>query len=46
MRVYLRTKFEVSSTIITIFREEGDSLPPPPPLKMNPKESTQIRIKN
>ena len=45
MRVYLRTKFEVSSTILTSFREEGDSLPPPP-LKMNPKESTQIRIKN
>ena len=35
MGVYLRAKFEVSSTILTSFREESQ-FPPPPHLKTNP----------
>ena len=35
MRVYLRTKFEVSSIILTSFKQE-ESILPPPHLKKNP----------
>ena len=43
MGVYLRAKFEVSSTIWTGFRRDNFT-PPPPHLKTNPKKPTQIRI--
>ena len=45
MRVYLRTKFEVSSTILTSFREEGDSLPPPPHSKWTLKSPPRLGLK-
>ena len=55
MRVYLRTKFQVSSIILTSFRQgEGggrrEILPVPPPsntskhTKRTPKTPTQIRV--
>ena len=44
MCVYLHTKFQVSSKILTSFRQ-GVILPPPT-LKRTPKEPTQIRVKN
>ena len=31
MDVYLRAKFEVSSIILTSFRQGGNFTPPPPP---------------
>ena len=44
MGVYLRAKFEVSSTIWTGFRQ-GIILPPlPPTSKRTPKKPIQIRI--
>ena len=45
MGVYLPDKFEVSSIILTGFRQ-GVILPPPPPptSKRTPKKSTQIRV--
>ena len=47
MSVYLRAKFEVSSIILTSFRQGGVILPPPPPTsKLIPKRSTQIRVKD
>ena len=43
MEVYLSAKFEVSSIILTGFRDvEGDFTPPPP----KKKKPTQIRAKN
>ena len=44
MSVYLRAKFEVSSILLTSFRQ-GLILPPPTHLKTNPKKPTQIRVK-
>ena len=48
MGVYLRTKFQVSSIILTIFRQEGGGrviLPLPyPTSKQTPKKPTQIRV--
>ena len=46
MCVYVRAKFEVSSIILTSFRQ-GVILPPPlPPQNANPpKNPTQIRVK-
>ena len=43
MYVYLRTKFYVSSRILTSFRQ--DVVPPPTTLKQAPKKPTQIRVK-
>ena len=46
MRVYLTTKFKVSSTVLTNFRK-GVIVPPvaPSTAKQIPKKTTQIRIK-
>ena len=47
MGVYLHAKCEVSSMILTSFREGGVVLPaspPPPPQKETPKKPTQIRV--
>ena len=51
MSVYIRAKFEVSSIILTDFRQ-GIFTPPPPnrtplthPSKQTPKKPTQIRVK-
>ena len=42
--VYLRAKFEISSIILTSFRQ-GVILPPPSPTsKRTPKKTTQIRV--
>ena len=41
MGLYLREKFQVSSIILTSFRQGVILPPPPPPLK---KEPTQIRV--
>ena len=43
--VYLRAKFEISSIILTSFRQ-GVILPPPPSptSKRTPKKTTQIRV--
>ena len=43
MCVYLRTKFQVSTVILTSFRH-GIVLPPPTS-KENSKEATQVRVK-
>ena len=52
MAVYFRTKFQVSSIILTSFRqEEVIPRPPPPPHTLppkkprNPKTPTKIRVK-
>ena len=47
MRVYLRAKFEVSSIILTSFRQGGGGviLPPLPPQPQTSKKSAQIRVK-
>ena len=45
MYVYLQTKIQVSSVILTSFRQVGVSLLPPPPQNEPPKEPTQIRVK-
>ena len=48
MGVYLLAKFEVSSIILTSFRQGGGGviLPPPSPTsKQTPKNPTQIRVK-
>ena len=42
--VYLRTRFQVSSIILTSFRQ-GIFYPSPTYLKTNPKKPTQIRVK-
>ena len=41
MCVYLRTKFQVSSIILTSFIQEGEVILPK---KGTPKEPTQIRV--
>ena len=43
MCVYVRTKFQVSSIILTSFRREV-ILPTPPPAKRTPKNPTQIKV--
>ena len=43
MCVYVRTKFQVSSIILTSFRREV-ILPTPPPTKRTPKNPTQIKV--
>ena len=46
MGVYLRAKFDVSSMILTSFRQGGSFTPPPPPTsKGTPENPAQIRIK-
>ena len=49
MDVYLRAKFEVSSVILTSFRQVGGGggkLPPPlSTSKRTPKKPTEIRVK-
>ena len=45
MGVYLRAKFEVSSVILTSFRQGVTSHHPPPTSKQTPKNPTQIRVK-
>ena len=45
MDVYLQAKFEVSSIILTGFRQ-GGNFTPPPTSKRTPKKPTQIRVKN
>ena len=49
MDVYLRGKFEVSSIVLTIFRQGGrdggGKFPSPPTSKRTPKKPTQIRVK-
>ena len=42
MVVYLHAQFEVSSIILTGFRQGGN---PPPTSKRTPKKPTQIRVK-
>ena len=45
MSVYLRAKFEVSSIILTSFRQGGGIIyRPPPTSKRTPKKPTQIRL--
>ena len=44
MGVYLHAKFEVSSIILTGFRQ-GGNFTPPPTSKRTPKKPTQIRVK-
>ena len=45
--VYVLTKFQASSIILTSFRQGVLlPLPPPPPTKQAPKNPIQIRIKN
>ena len=45
MCVYLRAKFEVSSIILTSFRQARSFNPPSsPPSKRTPKKPTQIRV--
>ena len=45
MGVYLRAKFEVSSTILMSSREGSNLTPSPPTSKRTPEEPTQIRFK-
>ena len=45
MGVYLRAKFEVSSIIVTGFRQGVILAPPPHTSKRTPKKSIQIRVK-
>ena len=45
MGVYLRAKFDVSSLIITSFKQGGGEFYPPPISKRTPKKATQIRVK-
>ena len=44
MGVYLRTKFEVSSIILTSFRQ-GDNFAPTPTSKRTPKKPAKIKVK-
>ena len=45
MRVYLHTKFQVSSIILASFRGwEGGLILPPPTAKRTPKKSTLIGV--
>ena len=44
IRVYLRAKFEVSTMILTGFKQ-GVIPPPSPTSKQPPKKLTQIRVK-
>ena len=44
MCVYLHPKFQVSSIILTSFKQRV-VLPPPPTAKGTPKKNTQIRVK-
>ena len=46
MGLYLRAKFEVSSIILTSFRQGGwgNFTTCPPPTKRTPKKPTQIRV--
>ena len=46
MRTYLRAKFEVSSVILTNFRQGGGYFTPSPPptSKRTPEKPTQIRL--
>ena len=46
MGVYLRVKFQVSSIILTIFRQGGGVILPLlyPTSKQTPKKPTQIRV--
>ena len=44
MCVYLQTKFQVYSIIVTSFRQEVVSPLPPPATKKTPKKSTQIKV--
>ena len=46
MGVYLRAKFEVSSIILTGFRQGGGNSPPPPTSKQTPNKLTHIRVKS
>ena len=47
MCVYLHTKFQVSSIVLTNIRQGGGGLIlPSPSSKQTPKKSTQIRVKN
>ena len=49
MAVYLRVKFEVSSVILTSFKQGRvggwGNFTPPPTSKRTPKKPTQIRVK-
>ena len=45
MSVHVRATFEVSSIILTGFRQGVILLPPPPTSKRAPKKPTQIRVK-
>ena len=45
MCVYLSTKFQVSSIILTSFRQGGDFTPLPLTAKLTPKKPIQIRVK-
>ena len=44
MGVYLRAKFQVSSIILTSFRQGGNFTPPSSTSKQTPKKPTQIRV--
>ena len=45
MCVYLSTKFQVSSIILTSFRQGGNFTPLPLTAKLTPKKPIQIRVK-
>ena len=45
MSDYLRTKFQVSSITVTIFRLGGNFTPPPPPKRQTPENTIKIRVK-
>ena len=46
MGVYLHAKFEVSSIVLTSFRQGGGNFTPlPPTSKRTPKKPTQIGVK-
>ena len=46
MCVYLRAKFEVSSIILTSFRQRREGISPLPTSKRIPKKLNQIRVKD
>ena len=47
MGVYLRAKFQVSSIILTGFRQGGGNFTPPSPIsKQTPSKPTRIRVKS
>ena len=46
MWVYLRTEFQVSSIIVTSFKQVGETLPPPPPQKKSLKSLSRLGLRS